>query len=277
MKHTIRFHSEARRAFTLIELLVVIAIIAILAAMLLPALSKAKQKALGIACMNNTKQLSLAWVLYAQDNNDFIAPVNTTSATAQDPASEWGKYWVDNNMRYGLTDTTNEFILKAGLLWSYAPTLKAYRCPADNSTQYPSGGAPRLRSYSCSQTFSSGQWLSTLTPSIPYWTYKKLGEIRKPTDTWVFIDENPVTINDAAFAVIMLPVPAPGIAQAVDQPASYHGRASGLSFADGHSTVRKWQSTVTVTPNSSGGAVVSSDAGFVADMTWLSSMSTVPR
>ncbi|MEI9960453.1 MAG: prepilin-type N-terminal cleavage/methylation domain-containing protein [Limisphaerales bacterium] len=270
--------SCSRRAFTLIELLVVIAIIAILAAMLLPALSKAKQKALGISCMNNTKQLGLAWLMYAGDNNDLTPGVNAASQTTQDPPEFWGNYWVDNNMRYGLTDTTNEAIIRAGQLWSYVKTLTSYKCPADNSKQFANGGGlPRVRSYSCSQTFADGFWLSTMTPSVSYWTYKKVGQVHKPSDTWVFIDENPATINDAAFAVIMMPVPTPGIAQEIDQPAAYHGRASGMSFADGHSLVHKWQSAVTVAGNTSGNPTTSSDPGFISDMVWLSSVTTIPK
>ncbi len=266
----------SRRAFTLIELLVVIAIIAILAALLLPALSRSKQQALGISCMSNSKQLLLGWQMYAGDNNDKIAPVNTTSATTQDPPSAWGLYWVDDNMKYGLSDTTNELIIQAGLLWPYERALKCYRCPADNSTRLPNGsGGARLRSYSCSQTFSGGGWLNSMTPSVHYLTYQKLSTIRRPSETWVFTDENPATINDAAFAVIMMPVPPPGVAQEVDQPAAYHGRASGMSFSDGHSLVHKWRSQVTVTGNTTGNPTVSSDPGFIADMVWLSSVTTV--
>ena len=272
-----RLSRPALEAFTLIELLVVIAIIAILAAMLLPALSKAKQKALGISCMNNTKQLDLAWQIYAGDNADFIAPVNTCNTTL-DPASLWGNYWVDDNMAYGTTDTTNEMIIKAGLLWIYAKNLNSFRCPADTSTQFANHtGSPRLRSYSCSQTFSAGSWLNALTPSITYDTYKKLTQIRKPTDTWIFVDENPATINDAAFAVIMMPVPTPGVAEEIDQPAAYHANASGFGFADGHSIVHKWQSSKTVAGNTSGSPTISTDAGFISDMVWLSSVTTVQK
>ena len=149
---------QDKQAFTLCNYLVVIAIIAILAAMLLPTLSKAKQKALGISCMNNTKQLGLAWQLYAGDNNDATAPINLQSDTQQDTANNWGNYWIDDNMN--TSDATNAAIVRAGLLWNYAKSLSVYRCPADNSKF---SGMTRLRSYSCSQTFTpnGGGWLSS--------------------------------------------------------------------------------------------------------------------
>jgi prepilin-type N-terminal cleavage/methylation domain-containing protein/prepilin-type processing-associated H-X9-DG protein len=258
-----------RNGFTLIELLVVIAIIAILAAMLLPALSKAKLKAQGVLCMNNTKQLTLAWIMYANDNHDFIAGVDNLGVpgTIADWSTNWCGGVMDNYLSCIDTDPIED-----GQLWPYAKNLGIYHCPGDVSTQGAAltpqvvKGQPRVRSYSCSQTYIPDNWL----PSPPYKWYQKLGLIGDASDTWVFIEENPVTINDGAFAVQMTP-PGATIGYNIDHPATYHNGATGMSFADGHSSIHKWRSPKMLDPTIKS----SSDPTFLSDVEWFSSVTSV--
>jgi prepilin-type N-terminal cleavage/methylation domain-containing protein len=258
-----------RNGFTLIELLVVIAIIAILAAMLLPALAKAKIKAQGVQCMNNTKQLTLAWIMYTGDNKDYIAGVDNDQGAGT--ASEWQTAWCGGVMSdyYNCIDTDT---IEDGQLWPYARSLSIYHCPADVSTQGAAlkpqiiKGKPRIRSYSCSQTYIPENWL----PSPPYKWYKKLGQIIDTSDTWVFIEENPVTINDGAFAVQMTP-PGSTTGYNIDHPATYHAGATGLSFSDGHSSIHKWRSPLMADPT----LTSSSDPAFLQDVEWFSSVTSV--
>ncbi|MGA2246319.1 MAG: prepilin-type N-terminal cleavage/methylation domain-containing protein [Verrucomicrobiota bacterium] len=261
--------TRLQHAFTLIELLVVIAIIAILAALLFPALSKAKQKAQGSLCLNNGKQMMTGMLMYVSDNHDFFPP------NPDDGNTNAGYNWVSGRAGIGDPQEFDPDVIKdpaRSLLINYlGGNVTLFRCPADTRYGLYQGTAPMnlgktvpsARTFSMSQSVGtvdpgytdgygsphsgvpnlpvSGPWLTGVYTQNrhddPYATYGKASTIGAPGPSmlWVLVDEDPNGLNDAAFAFTMAD------AEWKDAPGSYHNGACGLAYADGHSEIHKWQ------------------------------------
>lgn len=268
------------QGFTLIELLVVIAIIAILASLLLPALVRAKQKAQAVTCINNQKQLSLGWIMYSNDNTDHLVPNGDLAAqptSSTDPNLQPGgslSQWCPGTMQ-GVSAWDVTYI-EAGLIYPYVNNFNVYKCPADHTT-YPmnsSLGKPRVRSMSMNCWMNPMNiWVASAANGVDI--FKTVNDVSRTLGTskgFVFIDENPYSIDDGYFAVN---INQPN--QWVNAPATYHNNAGGISYADGHSEIKKWSDAKVIEENTQ--SMGSNGSNFPADpnssdCAWLDQRST---
>jgi len=220
---------HARRAFTLIELLVVIAIIAILAAMLLPALSRAKTKAQGIQCLNNVKQLQLAWQLYADDNGDGIAP-------AEGGSPGTNQSWCAGNFTVNPPDSTNLVLIKNSLMGRYTGGPGVYKCPGDITANV------RSMSANCAMNSDDDE------PGFTY--FRKTSAVPSSSHYFVFLDESSRTLDNAHFMINFNQNYSTTII--VDNAAAYHGMSGNLSYVDGHAAARRWAANPVADTNPDG-------------------------
>ena len=281
-------HPTAGRAFTLIELLVVISIIAILASLILPAMARAKARAQGSFCLNNTKQLAVAWMVYADDHNGQLA--YNLGQSARNPVAmpaiagtSMADNWVNNVENWELNpDNTNAAAVVATGLGPYASkTAALYHCPSDNvlsDLQKQNGWPGRVRSYSMNAMVGDAGGFSQTGTNLnnpSYVQFFRTVSIPRPSDIFVFLDEHPDSIDDGYFLNRELAQPTWN-----DLPASYHDGAASFSFADGHAELHRWRNASTRQPARAYGInpalpMVITDG--VEDLSWVLGHMSVER
>jgi prepilin-type N-terminal cleavage/methylation domain-containing protein/prepilin-type processing-associated H-X9-DG protein len=280
-----RRQNRAASGFTLIELLVVIAIIAILAAMLLPALTKAKQKAQGIHCLNSHRQLAIAWRMYSDDNRDVLLFASGNVTSWQPGVWMSGGLDFNNNNRSNWDPTVD---IHRSPMWPYCGKQEGiFKCPSDQSYVTPPGmgNKPRVR------TMVMNLWLGGFYGTMPsawgpYICYKKTSDLAVPgpLKIFVFMDEREDAINWGNFYTVMNgygPPPNPVSYMLADMPGIYHNRACGFSFADGHSEIKKWLDARTAPPQKRQTLIFDGSTETPSprnvDVAWLQDHSTRPN
>ena len=237
-------------AFTLIELLVVIVIIAILAALLFPAFTKAKGRAEGAVCISNTRQLAMAWQMYADEHNGRLAYNLGGDAVKRGVGPRTNANWVNNIMTWEVTDSDNTNIatITEASLGPFVRGPNVYRCPGDrvlSDDQRAAGWLGRIRSYSMNAMVGDAGDLTVSGTNInnpDYMQFFSIGSIPNPAQIFVFLDEHPDSINDGYF------IAKAYSGQWYDLPASYHNGGAAFSFADGHAELHHWRHAITRQP-----------------------------
>ncbi len=283
--------SKATDAFTFVELLVVIATFSVLAIMLLPALAKTGPNTQAFQCLNNLRQIQHGWLVYSADNNDRIVPtvgqgalqVSLLPNPYTDPGNP-GNQWIYGDVTQPSAKDPN--LIRLGLIFPYVPNVAVFKCPADIRTVFGWGdaappGAPNpltIRSMSMNGYMApivTGDQSTAPAPlNAQYRVFRKQSDLSAigPANCWVMIDENPYSINDGWFCAN----PDPNAASWIDKPATYHNNAGGLSFADGHTEIRKWHDSNLIAYKGPAATGVNAQPG-VGDISWLGQRTSVRK